>query len=113
MKGTFLILVAAISLSSCASSTGKPVEVVNADRAGGIVTVGFVHNENLPLTDDGSKARWSDATGIASRVCAKWGYDHSEELTPHARVEGQRNMYGQLMNGSITKQYQCVGGNVK
>ncbi|EKN3568134.1 TPA: hypothetical protein PXO06_002607 [Yersinia enterocolitica] len=113
MKRKILILLSAISLSGCASSVGKPVEVVTADRAGGIVTVGFVHNENLPLTDDGSKARWEDAVEIASNVCRKWGYDHSEVLTPHARMEGMRNMYGQLMNGSITKQYQCIGGNVK
>ncbi|WP_147438640.1 hypothetical protein [Gibbsiella quercinecans] len=113
MEKKILMLITITALAGCASSAGKPVEVVHADRAGGVVTVGFVHNENLPLTDDGSKARWGDAISIASKVCAKWGYDQAEELTPHARIEGFRNMYGQLMNGSITKQYQCIGGNVK
>ena len=113
MKKALLVIVTAIGLSGCASSSGKPVEVVNADRAGGVVTIGYVNSENLPLMDDGSKARWGDAVGIATRVCSKWGYESAEELTPHARTEGQRNMYGQLMNGSVTKQYQCLGGNVK
>ncbi|MCU5775729.1 YecR-like lipofamily protein [Erwiniaceae bacterium BAC15a-03b] len=113
MKKAFSLFGVVMILASCATSTGKPVEVVNADRAGGVVTVGFVNSQNLPLMDDGSKARWSDAVGIATRVCSKWGYESAEELTPHARTEGQRNGFGQLLNGSITKQYQCYGGSVK
>ncbi|WP_133745276.1 MULTISPECIES: hypothetical protein [Pantoea] len=107
MKKT--ILIAILLISGCASSTGKPVEVVNADRSAGIVTVGFVKSDSLPLSDDGSGARWGDAVGIAAKVCSKWGYKSAEELTPHARIEGMRNGYGMLLNGSITKQYQCVG----
>ncbi len=37
MKKVLLVIVTAIVLSGCASSSGKPVEVVNADRAGGVV----------------------------------------------------------------------------
>ena len=113
MKKTLLVVATALTLAGCATSTGKPVEVVNADRAGGVVTVGYVNSENLPLMDDGSKARWGEAIGIATNVCRKWGYESADELTPHARTEGQRNGWGQLLNGSITKQYQCLGGNVK
>lgn len=113
MKKLLVLLGTVMVLAGCATSTGKPVEVVNADRAGGVVTVGYVNSENLPLMDDGSKARWGDAVGIATRVCSKWGYESAEELTPHARTEGQRNGFGQLLNGSVTKQYQCLGGAVK
>nr|WP_321269056.1 YecR family lipoprotein [uncultured Tolumonas sp.] len=113
MNKSHLLLFTTITLSSCATSNGKPVEVVSADRSGGIVTVGFVNAQNLPLIDDGSKANWGDAVGIAGNVCRKWGYDRAEELTPHARTEGVKNEYGQLLNGSVTKQYQCIGGNVK
>lgn len=113
MRKAIFTLLAATVLSGCATSAGKPVEVVNADRGAGIVTVGFVNDQGLPLVDNGSKAHWEDAIGIASKVCQKWGYDHAEELTPHARMHGMRNGYGQLIDGSVTKQYQCVGGNVK
>ncbi|EHH4502793.1 lipoprotein, partial [Escherichia coli] len=33
MKKALLVIVTAIVLSGCASSSGKPVEVVNVDRA--------------------------------------------------------------------------------
>ncbi|PWC10514.1 YecR family lipoprotein [Brenneria corticis] len=110
MKKIILITAISFSLTGCATSTDKPVEVVDADRASGFVTVGFVNDTNMPLVDNGSKARWGDAVGIASNVCRKWGYDGAEELTPHTRIDGVRNGYGQLLNGSITKKYQCFGG---
>lgn len=68
MKKALLVVATALTLAGCATSTGKPVEVVNADRA-----VSYVNSENLPLMDDGSKARWGDAITIATNVCRKWG----------------------------------------
>ncbi|EFE8002761.1 TPA: hypothetical protein PBP03_003436 [Escherichia coli] len=107
MKNIALIVSVCI-LAGCASSKGKPVEVVDANRSAGTVEVGFVHSANIPLTDDGRYAHWGEATSIASRVCARWGYERALELTPHTRIKGMQNMYGQLLNGSVTKLYQCL-----
>ncbi|ENQ3930729.1 hypothetical protein ACEF99_002576 [Salmonella enterica subsp. enterica serovar Newport] len=108
MKRKISSLIIVILLAGCASSKGKPVEVVNANRAAGTVEVGFVKDDALPLADDGRYAQWENAPGIASQVCKRWGYDHAVELTPHSREVGMRNGYGYLMNGSITKLYQCL-----
>ncbi|ECB7109647.1 hypothetical protein EXB91_24760 [Salmonella enterica subsp. enterica serovar Florida] len=108
MKYIIHLTIAATLLVGCASSKGKPVEVVNANRAAGTVEVGFVKDDALPLADDGRYAQWENAPGIASQVCKRWGYDHAVELTPHSREVGMRNGYGYLMNGSITKLYQCL-----
>ncbi|HBC1013334.1 TPA: hypothetical protein IGZ65_005097 [Escherichia coli] len=106
MKITSLLFIGI--LTGCASSRGEPVEVVDANRSAGTVEVGFVHADNFPLSDDGRYANWGDAIQIASEVCARWGYDRAEELTPHSRIKGVKNRYGFLLNGSITKLYQCL-----
>lgn len=108
MKNIIYLTILTTLLAGCASSKGMPVEVVDANRAAGTVEVGFVKADNLPLGDDGRYAHWEDAPRIASQVCSRWGYDHAVELTPHSRVSGSRNGYGYLMNGSITKLYQCL-----
>ncbi|EDW2057036.1 hypothetical protein S518_004997 [Salmonella enterica subsp. enterica] len=107
MKNVIYLAIATTLLVGCASSKGKSVEVVNVNRAACTVEVGFVKSDNLPLGDDGRYAHWEDAPKIASQVCSRWGYDHAIELTPHSRISGTRNGFGELMNGSITKLYQC------
>lgn len=96
-------------LVACATSTGKPVDVVDADKSKGVVSVGFIHTENLPLMDNGEGARWDEALGIAEGVCKKWGYTGAEQLTKYTKREGVVNGYGQLMNGAIYYKYQCIG----
>lgn len=96
-------------LVACATSTGKPVDVVDADKSKGVVSVGFIHTENIPLMDNGEGARWSEAMGIAEGVCKRWGYTGAEQLTKYAKKEGVVNGYGQLINGAIYYKYQCTG----
>lgn len=102
-----VISLSAVVLAGCATSAGKPMDVIDADRAGGIVKIGMVHSGS-PLWDDGEKARWEDALPLAIETCKRWGYDTAEPLSRHTRSEGLVNGYGQLVNGSIYKQFQCV-----
>lgn len=107
-----LSVLASISLlGGCATSTGKPVEVVDADRSAGTVDIGYVHADNIPLMDNGENARWDMAIVLADEVCKRWGYKCADELTPHSRSEGIKNAYGMLLNGSVTKKYMCLDKN--
>ncbi|MCU6262208.1 hypothetical protein [Escherichia coli] len=108
MRNNIYTVCIVILLTGCASSKDKPVEVVDANRAAGTVEVGFVKSDSLPLMDDGQYAQWHEAPQIASTVCKRWGYERAVQLTSHSRVNGVKNGYGFLMNGSITKLYQCL-----
>lgn len=102
-------MVLTLALTGCVSSRNKPVEVVDANRAAGVVTVGYVHRGFWPLSDNGEKARWDEAVSVAAAVCAKWGYRSAEVLTPHTQITGKQNDYGRLVDGAITRRYQCIG----
>ena len=96
---TLSVLASISILTACATSTGKPVEVVDADKAAGTVDIGFVHADGTVLMDEGENARWDMAIALA------------DELTPHARTEGRKNAYVFLLNGSVTKKYMCLDKN--
>lgn len=108
---TLSVLASISILTACATSTGKPVEVVDADKAAGTVDIGFVHADGTVLMDEGENARWDMAVALASEVCKRWGYKCADELTPHAKVSGLRNGYGYLLNGTVTRKYMCLDKN--
>lgn len=103
-----LALLASISvLSGCATSDGKPVDIVDADRSAGIVEIGYVH-VGAPLIDNGEGARWDMAISLADSVCKRWGYQCADLLTPHSVTKGILNGYGQLLNGTVSRKYMCL-----
>lgn len=106
----FIVLGIAVTLTGCATSRGKPVNIVGGNRAAGVVQIGYVHTSNIPLIDNGENANWGDAHGLAMNVCKRWGYENAELMTRFTRTEGRINGYGQLLNGVIYVQYQCYGG---
>lgn len=103
-----LSVLASISfLSGCVTSTGKPVEVVDADRSAGTVEIGYVHAANIPLMDDGENARWDMAIALADEVCKRWGYKCADELTPmpEPKAEKMPTVFYSI------KKYMCLDKN--
>lgn len=95
-------------LVACAIEPRKTVGVIGADKTRGVVSVGFIHTENAPFTDNGKEARWEDAYEIAEEVCKDWGFNKAEQLTKTTKKNGFLNADGQLMYGAVYFKYQCV-----
>lgn len=97
------IIVSGFILTGCASSEGEEVHILDADRAGGTVTIGFIHNaEAVVITDGGVKANWNSGFREAQQACQKWGYPDADWLSPMV-TETQR-----YDTQKFTMKIQCV-----
>lgn len=103
-----------VTLSACTTTPYGTTDVLDANRASGIVTIGFTANASIwaPLdpTSMGEKADWISGTEQANTVCRKWGYKKGAE--PINRKTARTVNFGSLgdiYNATYWRKYQCVG----
>lgn len=113
--GIFVACSMLISLSACTTTPYGTTDVLDANRASGIVTIGFSANASMwaPLdpASMGEKADWSSGTEQANTVCRKWGYKKGAEPinSKTARTVNFGSNFGDIYNATYWRKYQCVG----
>ena len=103
MKGLIFAVIASSLLAGCA--VNPPMGVLKASKADGSVTVGYLLNGSQPSNFNGSFDAMAKAK--ADKVCKGWGYTESEDVNQMTLQECSATSWGQCLNGSQSRLFQC------
>ena len=99
-KFKLILLVAA--LSACATQRVVPV-ATGGSKADALVEMGYNTGLFHPTEPD-----WPSANITATKRCKAWGYSKAEGFDGVSTQCHQRNGYGQCLDATVTRTYQCL-----
>ena len=98
----FVALSLAVLVAACTTQRVVPV-ATGGSKADASVEMGYNTGLFHPTEPD-----WPSAQITATKRCQAWGYSKAEGFDGVSTQCHQRNGYGQCLDATVTRTYQCL-----